>query len=236
MVKSAEADSQVQTPDILSPEWNDYVVSLLSNDEKVVDEQNNIYPNVAGLRRIAEVLLGEIYSSKVVTLQTGKDEDGMRATVVYEIQIVKGDNKIAHVYSDVADCWSGNCDAPFSNYAAAIAATRAEARALRKALKLRNASAEEMQGAKKLSKPTDSPKSDVLLITGNQLSFINDKCRETNINVVAFLIDSIDIVQESEITKVTRENASKLIQKLTKYINGEIVPARLVGYKSDWRS
>jgi len=47
-------------------------------------------------------------------------------------------------YSEVADSWEGNTDDMFCAFAVAIASTRAEARALRKALKIKGVAAEEL--------------------------------------------------------------------------------------------
>ena len=72
---------QSDTPSVTSPEWNDYVLSLF--------EENELYdgrPLCAGLRRVAELLLGEIVSSKPTQIfpPLKGDEIG-RATVIWEI-------------------------------------------------------------------------------------------------------------------------------------------------------
>ena len=47
-------------------------------------------------------------------------------------------------YAEVSDCWHGNTDDLFCAHPAATASTRAEGRALRKALKIRCLAAEEL--------------------------------------------------------------------------------------------
>ena len=76
-------------PDMLSPEWNDYVMKFFT-DKELIDGN----PLTAGLRRVAEMLIGEIISSRPVDVQRVETNDPIgRTTVVYEVQFLvkKGD-------------------------------------------------------------------------------------------------------------------------------------------------
>ncbi len=80
------------------PEWNDYVLSHFQENE-MFDGR----PLCAGLRRVAEQLLGRVVSSRPTQIfaPTSGDEIG-RATVVWEIIFQDGS-----LFSDVApsaDC------------------------------------------------------------------------------------------------------------------------------------
>jgi len=121
--------------DPTSPEWNDHVLSYFEKSELYEGR-----PLTAGLRRVAELLLGRIVSSRPtqVFAPVSGNEIG-RATVVWELVFADGS-----LFSDVADCWEGNTDDAFCVFNTATAATRAEGRALRKALRLKTVSAEEM--------------------------------------------------------------------------------------------
>ena len=122
-------------PSIVSPEWNDYVMSLFENNELIEGR-----PVAAGLRRVAEMVIGNIISSGPIQVFPPSDDKGIgRATVVWRVEFSNGAS-----FSDVADCWEGNTDDTFCVYAVATAATRAEGRALRKALRLRTVAAEEV--------------------------------------------------------------------------------------------
>ena len=114
------------TPHPTSPEWNDYVMSLFADSELI--EGN---PLVHGLRRVSELVIGRVmYSGPTQVFPATRDDHHGRATVVFTVEFENGMR-----FSEVADCWEGNTDDMFCAYAVATASTRAEGRALRKALK-----------------------------------------------------------------------------------------------------
>ena len=126
---------QTDAPHPLSPEWNDYVMGLFTETEMVDGN-----PLVHGLRRVSEMLLGQIvFSGPTQVFPVQRDDHHGRATVIFTVEFSNGIR-----YSEVADSWEGNTDDTFCAYAVAIASTRAEARALRKALKIRAVAAEEL--------------------------------------------------------------------------------------------
>ena len=89
---------------------------------------------------MAELVIGPIvYSGPTQVFPPQRDDHHGRATVVFTVEFENGMR-----YSEVADCWEGNTDDMFCAYAIATASTRAEGRALRKALRIRAVAAEEM--------------------------------------------------------------------------------------------
>ena len=100
-VKDVVADG---SPSPTSPDWNDYVLGLFEKNE-LFDGR----PKCAGLRRVAELVLGQVVSSKPTQVfpPSGGNEVG-RATVVWEVIFSNGS-----VFSDVADSWEGNTDDAF---------------------------------------------------------------------------------------------------------------------------
>lgn len=222
----------MDSPGYLSPEWHDYVMTYFQPNELM--EGN---PTTAGLRRVAELLLGDIVSSKPVQVFPSEGNGPSRATVVYEVRIawkleatVQGEYSSIRTYADVADVWHGNTDALFCGYAVATASTRAEGRALRKALKLRGVAAEELTKqdvAKVVATETEEK------ISNEQISFIDGKCKKLDINVVAY-INSGD-KQYRSIYDVTRETAAKMIKRLTEITNDKsLITETILGY-ADWR-
>ena len=124
-----------ESPSTTDPGWNDYVMSKFT--EKELYDGN---PLVNGLRRVAELVIGPIvYSGPTQVFPPQRDDHHGRATVVFTVEFENGMR-----YSEVADCWEGNTDDMFCAYAIATASTRAEGRALRKALRIRAVAAEEM--------------------------------------------------------------------------------------------
>ena len=223
-------------PSIVSPEWNDYAMSLFEANE-LIDGR----PVVAGLRRVAEMLLGDIISSGPVQVFPPSDDKSIgRATVVWQVEFSNGTS-----FSDVADCWEGNTDDMFCVYAVATAATRAEGRALRKALRLRTVAAEEMTKkntadiARSISQAsgmetTQGEYEEQGRMTDAQGNFIDVKCRQLNINGTKFFKE---IFNASSKRKLTKQQASDAIEKLNDFQRRESdVPESILGYKEDWRN
>ncbi|SVC62097.1 uncharacterized protein METZ01_LOCUS314951, partial [marine metagenome] len=116
-----------------SKEWNDYIMGKFESRE-LIDGN----PICAGLRRVAEDVLGSIVSSRPLQVWPSTDVNGPgRATVVFEVVINWMDSGELRTFAEVADVWHGNTDDLFCAHPAATASTRAEGRALRKALKIR---------------------------------------------------------------------------------------------------
>ncbi len=84
----AEGPKEVEQKKILigSPEWEAYVLSQLAPNEVEVKD-NKTYPKAAGLRRVAQNLLGAFVDSGPVQIFPPVDGGPGRATVVYEIKI-----------------------------------------------------------------------------------------------------------------------------------------------------
>ena len=221
------------SPSPTSPDWNDYVLSLFEKNE-LFDGR----PKCHGLRRVAELLLGQIVSSRPTQIfpPTKGDEIG-RATVVWEITFSNGS-----IFSDVADCWEGNTDDAFCVFNTATAATRAEGRALRKALRLSTVAAEEMTSKDtasitrsisqtKTMAETEGEYDDSSRMTDNQSNFIDIKCKQLN-------VDATKLFKEFKVStsrKVTKKQASAAIEQLNKY-QQESVPDKVLGYNEDWRN
>jgi len=222
-------------PDPTSPEWNDYVLSLF-DDSELYDGR----PLCHGLRRVAELLMGRIVSSKPtqVFAPTGGDEIG-RATVVWEIIFEDGS-----LFSDVADCWEGNTDDAFCVFNTATAATRAEGRALRKALRIKTVAAEEMTNKNtasivrsisqtKAMETTEGEYNDSERMTDKQENFLDVKCGQVNVNVEKLFKEVFGLNVKR---KITKGQASDAIKKVNLYQQEEeSIPDSIVGYSSDWR-
>ena len=222
-------------PDPTSPEWNDYVLGLFDESE-LYDGR----PLCAGLRRVAELLLGRIVVSRPTQVFPPTEGDTIgRATVIWEVVFEDGS-----IFSDVADCWEGNTDDTFCVFNTATAATRAEGRALRKALRLKTVAAEEMTkkntasivrsiSQTKAMEATEGEYDDSQRMTDPQANFIDVKCKQLNLNVAEFFKEVFDINVKR---KVDKGQASSAIQKLNDFQQDKsLIPDSITAYLSDWR-
>jgi hypothetical protein len=221
-------------PSMLSPEWHEYAMTLFQEDEMM-----NGHPLVAGLRRVTELVLGPIvFSGPTWVKPTERDDHHGRATVIFTVEFASGLK-----CSEVADSWEGNTDDMFCAFAVAIASTRAEARALRKVLKIKGVAAEELTKkdtakiVRDLSKQTSSSSGDYndsARMSDAQSNFIDVKCKQLNVNG-SKLLSSVFNVSSSK--KITKKVASEIIDRLNDYQRDKSsIPSEVAGYNEEWRN
>jgi hypothetical protein len=227
-------------PEYGSKEWNDYVMGLFDPSE-LIDGN----PNCAGLRRVAEKLLGDIISSGPSQVYPATDNNGPgRATVIFEVVFDWHNTGNIRHFKEVADCWHGNTDDLFCAHPVATASTRAEGRALRKALKVKCLAAEELTRNKDVAavvrqsinadKPTTGEISDKDKISAAQLNFVNTLCKKLDINAIKHL--NSGPVKCSNVMEMSKKDAIDLLAQLNKYQNGEAqCPPEIKGYDPNWR-
>lgn len=224
---------QSNVPSMLSSEWHDYAMTLFHESEMI-----DGHPLVAGLRRVAEVVLGPIvFSGPTQVFPVQREDHHGRATVVFTVEFANGMR-----YAEVADSWEGNTDDMFCAFAVAIASTRAEARALRKALKIKGVAAEELtkKDTAKIVREISTTKQvsegeydDTSRMSDAQLNFIDVKCKQLNIDgkqlFAQFNADSGK--------KVSKKVASEIIDKLNDFQRDKnSIPEDVLGYKQEWRN
>jgi hypothetical protein len=136
-------------PQYGTDEWQKYVLSLLRPDEMFEGS-----PKMAGLRRVAQLLLGDIVHSGAESVSVIAQEDGRAVTVNYKVvfawKLDFGVNitDIANTkfelrtFMGVADCVE-NRDSIYAVHPAAFAETKAMARAFKTALCLSIVTADE---------------------------------------------------------------------------------------------
>lgn len=230
--KKSECDTKTSKVDINSLEWNDYVLGLLSEDEKIDGN-----PTTDGLRRIFEIALDcTVIGAESFVTQSPSPENEKRATVTHSLTFILNDANLTPEFkkrtvSGAADVYWGNCDKIYRNHPVAVAETRAEGRALRRALRLRKVvAAEEL--AKNIE---DDPNGDnVNKISEQQINFIDVMAKRSNINVKELLLDlSVD---STNIKNISHDTAVSIIRELSKHQqNLTEIPSKLVGYESEWR-
>ena len=217
----------------MSSEWADYVMSHFQANE-LIDGN----PICAGLRRVAELLLGTIVETgpEQVFPATESGKPG-RATVVYKIVIDWMNTGFFKTFREVADVWHGNTDDLFCAHPVATASTRAEGRALRKALKIRALAAEELAKKDIVSivreTTTNADWNPEDTISNQQVTFINNKCKQLGVDVREFV--NMGSKKYESISNVTRNTAQKMLRQLNDYQQNGNIPEQIQGYESDWR-
>lgn len=221
-------------PDISSPQWSEYVLSKFEDSE--TDEDGN--PFVHGLRRVSRLVLGKLLVSKSRVLQAPmylilKDIGGqgaIQAAVVEHTLVIRDEDGDSVEFTDAADVYVGNVDPEFARYATATAATRAEARAYRKALQLAKVVAAE----EKTIVPFEESSANGL-ISPTHINFIDVLCNRNGIDVMK-LINS-GKKQYDRIEDIAWADAEKMSEYLSNLAKDKSkIPAEIKGYKQGWRS
>jgi len=215
--------------------WTDYVLNLLSDDEKISGN-----PTTDGLRRIFEIALNcVVVESTSNVVQTPDINNEKRATVVHSIGYIlnnsdqKEDPLLLNIrtVSGAADVYWGNCDKVFRNHPVAVAETRAEGRALRRALKLRKVvAAEEL--AKDIEDHPDH--NTVSKITNNQINFIDVLSKRLDVNVIKML-ENLGY-DHKNIYNIEHTNAIEISKLLSSYQQDlTTIPETIKGYDANWK-
>jgi hypothetical protein len=223
--KNYEVKPEDIIPDMDEPTWSDYVLSQLEPDELYND-----LPTTDGLRRIIRKLIGPIIKSISRVVQAPTPENDNHATVEHLIAI-RWENNPCDIreFQDVADTYPDNTpDRKFAIHAPATAATKAEGRALRKALQLKHVMTVE-EGAEALQ--TESNK-----INNSQIAFVQMMCERNNINIHKLLAKS-KVKKYDNLEEVPYVTAVQLTRYLQDCQSGKIqIADDIKGYNPNWRT
>lgn len=228
--EATEENQKIVTPNDL--EWTDYVLSLLSDDEKIMDN-----PTTDGLRRIFELVLNcTVTGADSVVVQSPDPNNERRATVTHTLTFVLNDESVPETckyrsVSGAADVYWGNCDKVYRNHPVAVAETRAEGRALRRALKLRKVVA-----AEELAKDVDTEHLDennIGKINSTQINFFDVFGKRLDINIHK-LLDTLAI-DNKNVYNMTYDDAVKTITTLSGYQQTNDIPDSIKGYDPNWK-
>lgn len=240
-VNSSDKPRKSNVPRLGSKDWQDYVLSLLEKDE-YADVNGERFPKASGLRRVAQLVLGDIVScGPTIVFPAADDKSAGRATVVFEVKIAWKENVVEgwydlnefkdfeiRTFSDVAESWHGNTPDKFAVHAAATASSRAMGRAFKNALCINVLTAEEMSNDKdpsQFASPKTGDTGDYNeddKINGSQKEMITDKCAMLGIDVYKFINLAHYAYNEGPIKYVSIETvprgvAAKMIKQLNIY-------------------
>lgn len=232
-----DADDDETEPTMADPKWSDFVMKHFEDDE--LDENGR--PYIHGLRRVVRLLLGPIKASIARVVQAPSFLPGDRfpqlqvATVEHTIQLlmlrVEHENLKPYemTFTETSDVYFGNADPMVARHPSATASTRAEGRALRKALGLdRIITAEEATKVPLEDSGVDGT------ISETQVKFIDNLCRKNNVNVMKFV--TMGKVKYSQITDVPFGVALKMVEHLSGLQNDQSrITDDIRGYDPKWR-
>lgn len=222
-------ERQTKSVEMGSREWEDYVFSLLYPSE--FEEKDGIkYPKSSGLRRLTQKLIGPIVKSGPVSVTQIDNES---ATVIYELHVLYNTINVTNanqyireddftsaslrVYSAAANVYRGNTPDTFAVHSVATAETRAEGRALKRALSLSTYTAEEMNNDKDVQSVFENKvKSTESKIKSTQITAITTLCGRLGIDVHKFTANQFPEHLVFDDT-LSYERASKLMVILNKY-------------------
>ena len=175
-------------PDITDPEWTDYVMTLF-----VEAELEKQMPRVDGLRRIARKLLGH-FSIQTNVVQAPTISNRNHATVSVSLNFANGS-----FYQSAADVCIENTQKEYAIHSVATAETRAEGRALRKALGLNK-----ILSAEELTSPDRDERvdSDSHKLTAEFLNSLGAMCKKQKIDLFKLIVAKVDsnIAMEEDLT------------------------------------
>lgn len=194
MDRVEQVKSDVKQLERGSEGWSDYVMSLFTDDELIEDVNGgDKVPCLAGLSRVANQMF-DIEVSKPVETQTGMYFNHPAATVTYLVIATNKTTLNRYEFGAVADAWiqSMGKNETFNVHAAAIAESRAESRALKKLLDLRNVVAYEeisKTGGKSMGASVfdEAEEKDDEPLTDKQKLLIETKCKEFGIDLYKFI-------------------------------------------------
>ena len=215
-----QEDKKVYTDS--DPEWSEYVLDNLHDSE--LREGN---PTVDGLRRVTEKVYGEIIESRSDVLEL--PSRGKRCTIKHTLVVRKYGTDAIITVDGCVDVRYDKVPFPFNDHLVATADTRAEGKALRRALKLRVVTAEEMNNAAE-----DDIMASEENITDQQILAINQMSKRLDINVVNLIKEVCAGVKS--INSVSNLQGRMVLASVSEYQRKpESIKKKLEGYDSNWR-
>jgi len=203
--KKVVPDMSLSNPPVPSDAgWTQYVLSLLQDDE-----MEGEHPRLEGLRRVAELLLGEVIEERCELIFPPSVENEMTVGVKSIIIFENGKR-----FEALADANCNNCQKEFSMYLTAMADTRSKGRAYRAALHLKRVVSAEEIGVSN-NEEVENPNK---LINTGQITTIRLLSDRSGISIHKLLTDL-------EISCVVKDGAVDL--KTLKYSEALVVLNRL---------
>ena len=210
-----EASDLIVIPKMGDENWTEHVLSLCRKDEM---QDGN--PTLFGLRRIAQQLISRIVECRTLVKQIPNPTNNFTSTVVVEVTFTNYGGGKGGLWSGAADVSKDNCMEEYAKHPTATAESRAEGRALRKALGINVHTVDEVGIS-----PVDV--NDDGLISSNQVSSI-DMMATTRLNIsISALLSSLGITDRAT-DELTVKEGIQVLGKLQDFFNNpESIPQEI---------
>lgn len=221
LADAASDDVVTPKPQRHDVNWTEYILNQLTENEK--DQE---YPKTCGLCRLLEQEVAPIISIESRVIQAPNSQNNMLATVKTKITLANGE-----IYEACADAQKAHLSHPYDKHITAIAETRSEGRAYRRALKLTGVVTQEEMIDAALTDIEDK-------VSKNQLLFLETMCLNDRLNInINKLLKFIYPTRASyAIDTFTHSEIIKVIQQLTLYQNDvSKIPNEIKGFDPTWR-
>jgi hypothetical protein len=231
--KEKAESAPLDQPAFNTEKWHEWVMTQFSDDEMAGGA-----PYCDGLRRVTEMIIGPISKVEVISSVPPSTDNRGNATVVIGITInhvtLEGHPSFSEsIYvEDIADCNELNTPKEYLKHPSATAATRAEARAYRKILRLKKILAAEEANADQVDAVGENwtPSNP---ITDQQINVLDIVCKRNNMSVMDFINSGKDKYEFIE--QVTEHTAQIMLQHLSRIARGDTTKPKGVGpYDYNW--
>ncbi len=216
---SVEESVEPTKPSSSDPRWVDYVIDQLKDSELF-----NGAPTTDGLRRVCEKHYGEIILSASTPVDVLCTNTG-RCAVNHTLNILKYETGSEIMVSACVDVLHSKLPAPFNEHMLATACTRAEGKALRRAMKIKVHTSEELNNEDPEDASSGEPVND------QQVSAIKVMSKRNNVDLEGFCKSQSD--GAGSIKDLTNLEARLIINKLSSF-QRKGVPEEYSGYDAGW--
>lgn len=203
-------------PNRFSTEWSDYVMSLFSKDELREGK-----PTCDGLRRIVQLLYGEIVHQNLSVHHVNEKYAAVTAHIVLPRHSHTYKYGDVTFYSGSAECTIDNTDDPYAKYPLATAETRALGRAFKMALGLQHV----------LTAEESSKKSHLVQVSSNEEQRTEGSIEENQIKFIERMLPKLGIehneplvianvilgAKHKNLSKLTHAEALTIIEVLNQW-------------------
>lgn len=221
-----------------NPKWVEFILDKLEAREMIDGA-----PTTDGLRRVTEEVFGQIIGSETEILEIPSTnlKETIRCTAKHTLTIMRYDSPSSvrtHMFmgggstsgaikvSACVDVLAENLPSPYNKHLVATACTRAEGKALRRALKIRIITAEEQQNSTEV---VDEVEQQSDTITDQQLLAINALCKKLNVSMKKLVQRSYPSVTSTK--ELTRGNGRDIISTLSGFQRASKLDESLLGYE-----